>query len=71
MPLMFISTGGSHETLREVGPVAITGLGLGHILSYAVLANQGHKNKILTPEEYQQLKEKCDAGDDTFDFEVV
>ncbi len=49
----------------------ITGLGLGHILSYAVLANQGHKNKILTPEEYQQLKEKCDAGDDTFDFEVV
>ncbi len=39
----------------------ITGASLGHVLSYGILANQGHKNKIISEEEYQQLHQDCVA----------
>lgn len=42
---------------------ALTGSGLGHFMSFAVLADQGHKNEILTDEEYQELKRECECRD--------
>ncbi len=43
----------------------ITGYGLGYFLSFATMANQGHKNKIITDEEYQELQRECEASEET------
>ena len=66
MPLIFGAKGAeigkrmySVFTGVGTGVGAVSGGGIGHILSYAILADQGSKNKILTEEEYREFCSKC------------
>ena len=62
MPLIFGEKGAElgNDTFRKLGVTlgTTTGIGLGHILSWSILADQASKNKILTAEEYKELQKK-------------
>ena len=64
MPLIFGEKGAElgKDTFLKLGVTlgTTTGIGLGHILSWSILADQASKNKILTAEEYKELRKSSE-----------
>ena len=75
MPLIFGEKGAElgKDIFRKLGVTlgTTTGSGLGHFLSWSILADQASKNKILTADEYKKLQENSDPRETEEGFIMV